>query len=31
MERDHFVSNLHHANAGIGINAFLEKKPPRFE
>lgn len=31
MERDHFVRNLHHANAGIGINAFLEKKPPRFE
>jgi enoyl-CoA hydratase/carnithine racemase len=31
MERDHFVRNLHHANAGIGITAFLEKKPPRFE
>jgi enoyl-CoA hydratase/carnithine racemase len=31
MERDHFVRNLHHANAGIGIAAFLEKKPPRFE
>ncbi len=31
MERDHFVRNLHHANAGIGINAFLEKKLPRFE
>lgn len=31
LERDHFVRNLHHANAGIGINAFLEKKPPRFE
>jgi enoyl-CoA hydratase/carnithine racemase len=31
MERDHFVRNLHHVNAGIGINAFLEKKPPRFE
>lgn len=31
MERDHFVRNLHHVNAGIGINAFLDKKPPRFE
>ncbi len=31
MEREHFVRNLHHVNAGIGINAFLEKKPPRFE
>jgi enoyl-CoA hydratase/carnithine racemase len=31
MERDHFVRNLHHVNAGIGINAFLQKKPPRFE
>lgn len=30
-ERDHFVKNLHHANAGIGISAFLEKKPPRYE
>jgi enoyl-CoA hydratase/carnithine racemase len=30
-ERDHFVRNLHHANAGIGIAAFLEKKKPRFE
>jgi enoyl-CoA hydratase/carnithine racemase len=25
LERDHFVRNLHHANAGIGIAAFLEK------
>jgi len=31
LERDHFVKNLHHANAGIGITAFLEKKKPRFE
>jgi enoyl-CoA hydratase/carnithine racemase len=31
LERDHFVKNLHHANAGIGITAFLEKKRPRFE
>jgi len=30
-ERDHFVKNLHHANAGIGITAFLEKKPPLYE
>ncbi|WP_418128334.1 enoyl-CoA hydratase [Variovorax sp. 375MFSha3.1] len=31
QERDHFVRNLHHANAGIGIAAFLEKKPPHYE
>jgi enoyl-CoA hydratase/carnithine racemase len=30
-ERDHFVRNLHHANAGIGIAAFLDKQTPRFE
>ncbi|TWO69946.1 enoyl-CoA hydratase [Caenimonas sedimenti] len=30
-ERSHFVKNLHHANGGIGIEAFLAKKPPRFE
>ncbi|MGE4240998.1 oxepin-CoA hydrolase, alternative type [Ramlibacter sp.] len=30
-ERTHFVDNLRHANAGIGIDAFLAKKPPRFE
>jgi enoyl-CoA hydratase/carnithine racemase len=30
-ERDHFVKNLHHANAGIGINAFLSKQIPRYE
>lgn len=30
-ERDHFVRNLHHANAGIGITAFLNKQTPRFE
>jgi enoyl-CoA hydratase/carnithine racemase len=29
-ERDHFVRNLHHANAGIGIDAFLAKKPPLY-
>lgn len=30
-ERDHFVRNLHHANAGIGISAFLNKETPFFE
>jgi enoyl-CoA hydratase/carnithine racemase len=30
-ERDHFVKNLHHANAGIGIGAFLNKQTPRYE
>ena len=30
LERDHFVRNLHHANAGIGISAFLDKTKPRF-
>ena len=30
-ERDHFVQNLHHANAGIGIAAFLAKQTPRYE
>ena len=30
-ERDHFVRNLHHANAGIGISAFLNKETPIFE
>lgn len=29
-ERDHFVKNLHHANAGIGIAAFLSKEPPQY-
>ncbi len=31
LERDHFVKNLHHANAGIGITAFLEKKAAKYE
>lgn len=26
-ERDHFVRNLHHGNAGEGIAAFMEKRP----
>ena len=30
-ERDHFVRNLHHPNAGIGIAAFLGKHTPRYE
>ena len=30
-ERDHFVKNLHHANGGAGITAFLEKRQPRYE
>ena len=29
-ERDHFVRNLHHANAGEGIAAFLEKRKPLY-
>jgi enoyl-CoA hydratase/carnithine racemase len=29
-ERDHFVRNLHHPNAGIGIEAFLAKEKPRY-
>ena len=29
-ERDHFVRNLHHANAGIGIHAFLNKEKPHY-
>ena len=29
-ERDHFVRNLHHANAGEGISAFMEKRPANY-
>ena len=29
-ERVHFVKNLHHANAGIGIEAFLNKEIPKY-
>lgn len=30
QERDHFVRNLHHANGGEGIQAFLDKRPARY-
>jgi|UniRef100_UPI0040479362 enoyl-CoA hydratase/carnithine racemase len=30
-ERDHFVKNLHHNNAGTGIGAFLNKQKPEYE
>ena len=30
QERDQFVRNLHHANAGIGIAAFLAKEKPDY-
>jgi enoyl-CoA hydratase/carnithine racemase len=30
-ERGHFVRNLHHPNAGIGIAAFLSRQTPEFE
>ena len=29
-EGEHFVDNLFHANGGEGLQAFLEKRPPRF-
>lgn len=29
-ERDHFVRNLHHANGGEGIAAFLAKRPAQY-
>ena len=29
-ERDHFVRNLHHTNAGEGIAAFLDKRPANY-
>jgi enoyl-CoA hydratase/carnithine racemase len=29
-ERAHFVANLFHANGGEGIQAFLDKRPPKF-
>ena len=30
-ERDQFVKNLHHSNAGIGMAAFLNKQKPQYE
>ncbi len=30
-ERHHFIRNLNHANAGIGIDALLAKRKPEFE
>jgi len=29
-ERDHFIDNLFHANGAEGLQAFFEKRPPRF-
>ncbi len=31
QERDNFVNNLHHANAGVGIAAFLNKEKPVYK
>jgi enoyl-CoA hydratase/carnithine racemase len=31
QERNHFVKNLYHANAGIGIQAFLNKENPHYK
>ncbi len=31
QERNHFVKNLHHLNAGIGIQAFLNKEVPHYK
>jgi enoyl-CoA hydratase/carnithine racemase len=30
-ERDHFVKNLQHVNAGLGIDAFLSKQTPAYD
>jgi enoyl-CoA hydratase/carnithine racemase len=29
-ERDRFIENLFHANAGEGLQAFFDKRPPKF-
>jgi enoyl-CoA hydratase/carnithine racemase len=31
LEKQHFVKNLHHPNAGIGIQAFLDKQTPHYK
>ena len=31
LERNHFVKNLHHSNAGVGIQAFLNKETPIYK
>jgi enoyl-CoA hydratase/carnithine racemase len=31
LEKQHFVNNLHHPNAGVGIAAFLDKRPPQYK
>jgi enoyl-CoA hydratase/carnithine racemase len=31
LEKKHFVNNLHHHNAGIGIQAFLDKDQPHYK
>ena len=31
QERNHFVKNLHHPNAGIGIQAFLHQETPNYK
>ncbi|MFV0679806.1 oxepin-CoA hydrolase, alternative type [Ottowia sp.] len=31
VEREHFVKNLHHANGGIGMHAFLNRQTPDYE
>jgi enoyl-CoA hydratase/carnithine racemase len=30
-ERDHFLATLFHRNGGEGLQAFVDKRPPRFE
>jgi enoyl-CoA hydratase/carnithine racemase len=31
QERNHLVKNLHHPNAGVGIDAFLTKESPQYK
>jgi enoyl-CoA hydratase/carnithine racemase len=31
QERNHFVKNLHHPNAGLGIQAFLHQETPNYK